>query len=517
MGALLGWLWLALGLGGACTPAPAPGKQAALVVALAAEPVTLNPVLLADQVSFTVSGLVCRGLTRFRPDLTVVGDLAAAWALSPDGKRLTFRLRRGVKWHDGREVTAQDVVFTYEAVTSPQVPAPLSSQFGPVQAVRALDDYTVAVDYREPYGSALESWSLGLLPHHQFRERPVTDPAFGRQPVGLGPYRVSSWQPGQYLELEAFPAYFAGPPRLARLHLVFLADPAARFLALKAGRVQMLELSPAQYAVIRRQPEEWPRVALHRCPGSRYSFLGFNLLQPRWQDRRVRLALSMAIDRGALLQGVLHGLGRLTASLYPPDTYYYHPNLPLPEYNPARARAALTELGLLPWPQDRPLILSTNYENKEHLALAEIIQRQFADLGLPVQIRTYDWVTFRHVVIEQRQFDLVLLSRSYLPDPDLYPLWHSSQTRKGAWNFLSYRNPEVDRLLEAGRRTLDPVRRRQLYCRLQELMRDDPPCLLLFAADTVYAVPKNLRGLQPGPLEIFHNIHEWSWAADAAR
>ena len=509
---LWGLLVLGLWLSGACAPAPGPGTSAALVIAFPAEPVTLNPLFLTDQISFTISGLIFNGLTRFRPDLKVTGDLATAWDLSPDGRRLTFYLRRGVKWHDGQDFTAHDVVFTYALLTSPQVPAPLSSQFGPVQTVRAVDDFTVVVEYREPYGSALESWSLGILPRHLGQHRPPTDLAFSRQPVGTGPYQVLSWTPGQELVLAAFPEHFAGAPALPRLHLIFLADATTRFLNLKAGRIEVMELSPAQAAVIQGQPEAWPRLALYRCPNVRYGLLGFNLQQSRWQDPRVRLAFSQALDRQALIQGVLHGLGRLTASPYPPDTYYYHPNLPLPEYKPQQAQETLKSLGLLPWPEDQPLTLSTNYESREHLALAEIIQRQLAAVGIPVQIRTYDWVTFRHVVIDQRQFDLVLLSRSYWWDPDLYPLWHSSQNQKGAWNFLGYRNPEVDRLLEAGRRTLDPNRRRQLYHQLQEIMVADPPCLLLFAADTIFAAPKNLRGLQPGPLEIFHNLREWTWA-----
>lgn len=478
---------------------------------------TLNPLLASDQISHTVSGLIFRGLTRYRADLTLTGDLAAGWRVEAEGRRLIFFLRRGVKWHDGREFTAQDVLFTYQQLTSGALPTPLAGQFGPVRQVTALDDYTVQVDYIEPFGPALESWSIGLLPRHLFEDRTAADPAFGRQPVGTGPYRLAAWLPGQWITLEAFPEFYGGAPRLPRLQLWFLADAATRLLQLKAGRLHVMELSPAQYAAIRRQPAAWPRLALPRCPGTRYGFLGFNLERPRWQDPRLRLALSQAIDREAILRTVLQGLGRLTASPYPPDTYYFHPRLPPPAFAPAQARQTLQALGVLPWPQDQPLVLNTNYENRDQLAIAEIIQQNFAALGLPVQIRTYDWVTFRHLIINRRDFDLVLLSRSYLPDPDLYPLWHSSQSFRGGWNFLAYRQPEVDRLLEAGRRLLDPERRRQLYFRLQEVMAAEPPCLFLYAADTVYAAPVELQGLQPGPLDLFHNLEEWFWAGNPSR
>jgi len=503
--ALLLCLWCA------CAPTTNTEAPEALVLAFPAEPVTLNPIFLTDQISHTVSGLIFNGLTRFRPDLTITGDLATSWQLAADGKKITFFLRRGVQWHDGREFTAKDVVFTYTMLTSPGVAAPLSSQFGPVQAVRALDDYTVEVAYREPFGSALESWSLGLVPSHAFRDRAISDPAFGRQPVGTGPYRVKTWLPGQSLLLEAFPGHFGGSPHIPQLKLIFLADAATRFLNLKAGRIDVMELSPAQYAVVKGHPEQWPQFALYRCRGVRYGFLGFNLRDPRWQDPRVRLAFSQAIDRTAILRVVLHGLGRPTLSPYPPDTYYFQPDLPQPAFDPQQAQKILQQIGFLPLPPEPPLTLITNYESRENLAIAEIIQQNFTAVGIPLRIQTYDWLTFRHVVIDNRQFDLVLLSRSFLWDPDLYPLWHSSQHQKGAWNFLSYHNPEVDRLLEAGRRTLDPARRRQLYHRLQEVMVADPPCLFLYAADTVFAAKKRLRGLRPGPLEIFHNVADWSW------
>ena len=435
----------------ACGPGAPPEAPESLILAFPAEPVTLNPIFLTDQISFTVSGLIFNGLTRFRPDLTITGDLAASWHLAADGKKITFFLRRGVKWHDGREFTARDVVFTYEIIISPEVPTPLKSQFGPVAQVREVDRYTVAVRYTEPFGSALESWSVGIVPHHLLES--ALDPTCRRRPVGTGPYRLHEWAPGQRLILTANSEYFEGTPGIPRLTLRFLADAATRFMEFKTGAIHLLELTPGHYQEIQQIPQKFRQVALYRCPGATYGFLGFNLTHRRFQDPRVRLALGQAIHREAIVQLALKGLGRPGGGPYPPGTYYHHEVPPLP-YDPAAAKATLTALGFLPGPgqgEPAPLTLITNYENRENQATAEIIQQNFAALGLPVKIQLFDWLTFRHVVINRREFDLIVLSRHYLADPDLYALWHSSRVREGEWNFLGYKNAEVDRLLEEGR------------------------------------------------------------------
>ena len=192
--------------------------------------------------------MIFNGLTRFANDLRLTGDLASSWEVSAGGRKITFFLRRGVKWHDGREFTAHDVAFTYNMIIAPDVPAPLHSQFGPVKAVQAIDDYTIVVDYYEPFGSALESWTVGIVPRHIFEDRPITDSAFGRNPVGTGPYRVKEWLSGQRLILEAFPDHFAGRPRIKYLTIKIFPDAATRFMEFKAGQVDVMELTAAQSA-----------------------------------------------------------------------------------------------------------------------------------------------------------------------------------------------------------------------------------------------------------------------------
>ncbi len=299
-------------------PDASPPDQNQLVLAFPAEPAALNPVFLADNTSFTISGWLFNGLTKIQPDLRIAGELAESWQFSPNGHRLTFSLRRGVKWHDGQEFAADDVVFTYRTITSPDIPTPLKSQFGPVRRVTARDRYTVVVDYDEPFGSALESWTVGIVPQHVFQHRAVTDPAYDRSPIGTGPYRLRDWLPGQQLVLESFPDFFLGPPMIQRLIIKIIPDPTTRFFALKTGKVDVMELTPAQYDELKRHPNKWPEFALFRTTASRYGFLGFNHLHPGFRNRQVRQAFSMAINKAAIIQGVFKGLGSPGHSPFPP-------------------------------------------------------------------------------------------------------------------------------------------------------------------------------------------------------
>jgi len=496
----------------ACGAPSAPPGRHQVVIAFAAEPAALNPIFVSDNLSFTISGWLFNGLTRIQPDLKVAADLAEGWQLGRNGRRLTFFLRKGVKWHDGEEFTAADVVFTYRQVTSPGTPTPLKCQFGPVRQVSAPDRYTVVVDYEEPFGSALESWTIGIVPEHVFKSREVTDPSFDRAPVGTGPYRLKEWLPGQKLVLTSFPEHFRGSPRLPQLIIKIIPDPTTRFLELKTGHIDVMELSPAQYAEWQKNPPGGPELTLYRCEAVRYGFLGFNHLHPAFREREIRQAFSMAIDKTAIIQGVLKGLGSVGHSPFPPKAWYSHDSLPSLPFDPSKAKEIFQKWGfalMSAIEPGSPLILATNYESKENLLTAQIIQENLQALGVTIRIRTYDWLTFRHVVINKRQFDLIVLERHFLWDPDLYTLWHSSQIKEGEWNFLNYHNPEVDRLLAEGRRTLEKDRRRALYRQLQEIMAQDLPCVFLYNSDAVFLARKALHGISPSPLGIFDNVAQW--------
>ncbi|MFZ5450626.1 MAG: peptide-binding protein [Thermodesulfobacteriota bacterium] len=512
----LGGLILMLWFLGSCTRPEAPPVRDTLVLAFPYEPASLNPVFLSDQLSYTVSGWISPGLVRQRGDLTLVGDLAASWEILSGGREIRFHLRPGVTWHNGRDLTPEDVVYTYQLVTSGQIPTPHRSHFGPVQEVKALDRHTVSVKYQEIYSSALESWTIGLLQHPARNQPGPEEPGQGRAPVGAGPYRVRDWVAGQKIVLEAFPGYYGGTPKIRRLILKITPDPTTSLWELKSGSIDVMELTPSQYAQLSRNPDLEKKFRSYRCPSVRYGFLGFNFQDARFQDRRVRQALSLAIDKNAIIRSVLKGCGSPSTGPFPPGTWYYYGDVASYEYDPAKAKELLDGVGWYEKPgsiskEEQPgLNLVTNFENKENILIAEIIQNNLKKIGIKVKIEALEWLTFRYRIITRKAFDLVLLSRHYIWDPDLYNVWHSSKTREGEWNFLSYDNRQVDELLERGRKTIAKPERQLIYRKIQEIMAQDPPCVFLYNADGIFIAKKNIQGISPSPLGIFHDISSWS-------
>jgi len=488
-----------------------------VTVALSSEPKRLNPVFLTDFTSYAVSGLIFSGLTRFDKDMKITGDLAESWDIRNGGRNIRFHLKKGVLWHDGTEFTAEDVVFTYKTVTSPNVATPRSSNFGSVKEVNVVDPYTIEVLYHEPFGSALESWSIGIIPKHILAGRDINDSLFDRDPIGTGPYRLKEWVSGQRLRLESFDRYHAGKPGIEKLILRIIPDSATQLLELKNGSIDIMELDPSQYRNDMNQGTIASNFRKYSAPSYRYGFLGLNLIEKRFQDKRFRQALSHAIDKDAIIKAVLSGYGSRSTGPYPPQAWYYSHEATDYRYDPRKAVALLEESGWKRGADDLfqkngfPLSFTvlTNYENRENIKTAQIIQSNLREIGIRTNISTLEWQAFRHTAVAKHQFHAVLLSRAYLWDPDVYDLWHSSKTREGEWNFLSYKNKEVDELLEKGRRTIAVDKREKIYHRLHELLAEEQPCIFLYNADLLFIAHKRIKGITPSPAGMLSDIVEW--------
>lgn len=491
-----------------------------IVFALSSEPKRLTPLFVSDLNSHTVSNLIFSGLTKLDRDLRVVGDLASSWEIKKGGRLIRFHLKKGVLWHDGRKFTAEDVVFTYDKITSPDTATPHSTRFGPVAGVRAVDPYTVDVAYSEPFGSALESWTVGIVPKHVLENGDIRDNSFDMMPVGTGPYRLKAWIPGQRLALEAFDRYHAGAPRIKNLVVKIVPDPSTRMLELKAGAIDIMEVSPTQFAKDLTSEFIVSHFNTYQAGSFRSGFLGFDLSDKRFQDKRLRQAISQAIDKEAIIATVLMGFGSKSTGPYPPETWYYSGKAKYFAYDPRRSLETLEGLGYIMGPdgllQRDGMLLSfailTNYENRENVKTAQIIQSNLKDIGIKTEVRLLEWQAFRHIAINKRQFEAVLLSRAYLWDPDIYDLWHSSKTAEGEWNFLQYRNGKADALLEKGRTTLPFEQRKRTYHKLHELLAEEQACIFLYNADLLFVANKKIRGIAPSPLGMLNNIEEWDLA-----
>jgi peptide/nickel transport system substrate-binding protein len=478
---------------------------------------TLLPPLASDAASAAINGLIYNGLLKYDGDLNLVGDLAQSWDISNDGLTITFHLRHGVKWQDGAPFTAKDVLFTYQVMVDPKTPTAYSGDYLQVKQAEAPDDYTFRVTYPQPFAPALGSWGLAILPEHLLKGQDLTKSPLARNPIGTGPYVFKEWKAGQLIALAYNPTYFEGRVYLNGYLYRVIPDLATMFLELKAGKIDRMGLTPLQYTRQTAYPKFDRMYKKYRYMPFSYIYLGYNLRDPRFADRRVRQALTCAINKKEIIEGVLMGLGQEATGPYKPGTWYYNPHVPKFSYDPARSKALLAAAGWHPGADGRltkdgrpfEFTILTNQGNDIRVRTAEIIQRRLHDIGIQVHIRTIEWASFLKQFIEKGRFEAVLLGWNTGLDPDQYDIWSSTKTKPGELNFIGYQNPEVDKLLSEGRHTFDREKRRQAYFKFQDILAEDQPYTFLFVPDALPAISRRFHGIKPAPAGIDYNFTKW--------
>ena len=298
------------------------------------------------------------------------------------------------------------------------------------------------------------------------------------------------------------------------------------FLELATQQVDVSGLTPLQY----RRQTDTPFFRTHyqkfRYPSFGYTYLGYNLRDPKFADRRVRQAINDAVNKDELIAGVLLGLGRVSTGPFPPESWAYNAAVKPAPYDPAKAKALLAEAGWTDTDGDGWLdrqgrsfsfTLLTNQGNEERLKAAEIIQRRLKEVGIRVEIRVVEWSAFLSQFIDPHQFEAVLLGWGLSRDPDLFDLFHSSKTKRGEFNFVSYKNEEVDRLLVEGRRTFDQRQRTAIYHRIHQLIAEDQPYLFLYVPEALPVVHARVRNVVASPIGIGYNLIDWYVSKAAQR
>jgi peptide/nickel transport system substrate-binding protein len=537
LGALVALLGLAAGctgeaaLGEGRTGANTPAYGDTLIEASIGNISSLIPNITSDQASREVGSFMYNGLVSMGRDLEVVPELATSWAFSKDCLTLDFTLHPEARWHDGTPFTARDVVFTYETTMNPKTPSPYRSDYQDVERVEALDPHTVRVTYKRPYAKALLSWSISMLPHHLLepyvKEGRLRDaPQNWSAPVGTGPYRFREMKSGEKVVVVANPDYFKGRPHISRIVYRIIPSQATIFLELKARGVDVAGLTALQYKRQTEYPAFQKAYNKFRYPGTGYTYLGFNLKDPRFADRRVRLALAHAINKQELLDGVVLGLGRQATGPFRPGTWADNPGVKPVPYDPKKAAVLLAEAGWKTRNADGLLVkdgrpftfeLLTNQGNDERKKIAEIVQASLRDLGIGVDIRILEWAALLKEHVKKRNFDAMILGWGTGADPDQYVVWHSSQTGPDELNHISYKNAEVDALLEAGRSSCVQADRTRFYHRLHEVLAHDQPLVFLYWRDVMPAVSSRVFGIDVGAAGIRWNQYEWFVPQDLHR
>ena len=485
----------------------------------------LIPNIANDQSSHEIGGQIYNGLVTFDKDLNIVPDLAESWTFSADCRRLTFRLRNNVRWHDGKPFTAADVLFTHAAMVHPKTPTAYREDFEAVETLQAVDPRTISITYKTPYAKALQSWSMYMLPKHllesymqegRLREAPQNRTS----PVGTGPYRFKEWKSGEKVVLVANPDYWEQPrPYISRMVYRIIPSQATIFLELKAKGVDAANLTALQYKRQTDYPAFQKAYKRFRFVTNSVTYFAFNLKDPRFADKRVRHAIAHAINKQELIDHVILGLGQRATGPYLPNTWPYNADVTDLAYDPARAKALLADAGwkernaegyLVKDGQPFAFEVLTNQGNDERKKVAEIVQAALREIGLKVEVRIIEWATLLKEHVRKRNFDALVLGWGLGLDADRYSMFHSSKMRPEDFNVASYANAEVDELLERGRATCVQADRARAYRRMHTILADELPVLFLYHREALHAVSSRIRGVKPSPVgTLLHNFNEW--------
>ena len=479
----------------------------------------LIPFLADDVTSSSICSMIYSGLTKVDKDLNVIPDLAERWEISDDGRVITVYLKKNVKWHDGTPFTAKDVEFTYSRILDPEVGCPYSASYKDISKITIIDDYTIKFDYKKPYAPALLKFGMGIIPEHLFRDiKDIRRSIYAREPVGTGPYRFSLWKAGRYIILEANMDYFEHPPGIGKYVYRIIPDQSVQFLELVTEEIDSMDLNPYQY-IYRSDTEEFNRrINKYRYLSHSYTYIGYNLKDPLLGDRRVRQALSYAINKKEIIKSVLLGQGEACTGPFLKGTPFYNEEAEGYGYDPVKAAKLLREAGwsdvegkgvLKKGDFEFRIKIVTNQGNQIREDVATVIQSQWARFGIKADIQVMAWSAFLDQFINKKNFQVVILGWTIPSDPDIYNVWHSDSLREGGLNFISYSDPEVDRLIEEGREEFNPEKRKAIYTELHKRIARDAPYTFLFFPYATPGINKRFKGIEPAPAGIGYNFIDW--------
>ncbi|MEU8044820.1 ABC transporter substrate-binding protein [Micromonospora echinofusca] len=490
-----------------------------LVVATAGEPDALNPVLNfgVDGGSLIFDGLVARDARN-----ELVPALARELpTVSADGRTVTAKLREGVLFHDGSPFTAQDVVFTYQAVLDPKVDSTLRSDLDMLASVAAPDPSTVVFTLKYAYAPFAQRLALGIVPAKALTGQDINKAEFNRKPVGTGPYRVTSWTPGDRLLLAANESYWGGRPANSGVVVAFVADDNVRAQRMRAGEFDAAELAPKLATGFDGQAG----YRVQRVPTADYRGVMLPMGNPVTADLAVRRALNAAVDRAAMVTGLLGGAGEPAFGPVPPTSEFAEPSIVgKPAADPAAATAALDAAGWKPGPDGirvrdgRQAAFALMYPAtdslRKELALAVTADAKKVGIKVTPEGLTWDAITPR------MKSDALVMGYGTPYDPDFvsYKLFGSAFAGQGFFNPGSYRSPVADRALQDGRANADPAARKAAYATFQKQLATDMPWVFLTYLQHTYVVKDGLAGVTPRvePHEhdvansLWWNIHTWT-------
>ncbi len=490
------------------------------------QPRNINPILAsANDVDLDITRLVYSGLFRFNGRLELENDLADEVEISADNKTYTVRLREDVSWHDGKPLTADDVIFTIRSIQTPGYNSPLASTFRGVK-VSKVDDQTVRFTLPQPYAPFLHSLTVGIVPKHVWSAIEPQNASLAEQslkPIGTGPYRFTEISTRRKtgditnLKLVRHEGYYGQKPHLDEISFIFyptLEEAVQAFRARKVDGISFLSLDLLNKVRGRS-------VNIHQLMLPQYFALFFNQQHNKaLSEAGVRSALAMATDREQIVKEALASQGKPLHLPIPPSILSYQGDFSAPEVNPEAASQNLEDSG---WKLaddgfrykdgEKLIVKITTTDWPEYIRTAEVVKEQWRKIGVDVELEHFGAGVIQQTVVQPRNYEALLFGEILPAKPDPYPFWHSTQTRSPGLNLSLLKNKEVDRLLEEARKTFDEDKRQEKYREFQDKILELTPAIILYQPYYLFAASDDVLGVNARqaalPAGRFNNIEQW--------
>src|SRR5277367_105874 len=469
-----------------CSQSPDPKT---LVMIIESSPTNLDPRVGIDAQSERIDELIFDALLTRDEHLSVQPGLAERWEI-PDPLTYVFHLHRGVTFHDGRALTSRDVKWTFDSLLQGKIRSTKAAAYRPVDHIDTPDDATVVFHLKQPFATLLWNVSdgaIGIVPFGSGDE-------ISRHPIGSGPFRFVSAEPDKEVIIERNDGYWGSKAHLKRVRFAVTPDINTRALELRKGSADVAVSSLSGDMILALERES--NLEILRAPGTVLGYLAFNTREPVLKDARVRQAMAYAIDRETIIHYLLRDFARPAYSLLPPESWAYNGDVPHYDYNPDRARQLLEQAGYPAVNGVRfHLTMKTSTDESPRL-VAAVLQQQLREVGIALDIRTFEFATFLSDVVRGNYQLHTLRWVGGNEDPDMFEyVFHSAKFSPNGGNRTYYANPRMDALIDQARGEQDQDARKQMYAEIQRILADDLPYIELWYFDNVMVHTRRVRNL----------------------
>jgi len=498
------------------------GKDySALVIGVSGDTDSFNPLLTRSRFGTELSKMMYLSLMVEQPDfVTFEPGLARSWEINDNGRRVRFNLRTDVFWTDSVKVTAADVEFTYQKQIDEKIDWTGASVKDRIKSVIVVNDSTIDFIFEQPYTYQLMDINEGIiLPRHVYQHvKPEEwkDLDFTRNPVSNGPYKLKSWIPNQYIELvknELF--YKADLPKINQIIFKIVPDKTQLLTQLKIGEVHVMEGVPPQEAA--RLLTDNKIVVIEHFPYAQFVQIAWNLKKKNFQNKDIRRALTMAIDRQTLVDHLLQGYGQVCKGPIHSMLWAFNPDLQDINYSPDEAKSLFARLGWTDTNGDGYIDknnsnlefkLMTNIGSQVREDALVIIQEMLKKIGVKVVPQRVEWSVYVEKLMA-RDYDAVLIGMMSATKVDVFPVWHSTMCGPEGFNLSCYKNSKVDEIITTVRQMVDRESATSLWYQFQDIIIADQPATFLWIPERLVGLDSHLNGYKFSPVSTFFNIAEW--------